>query len=71
VYVEPTDVEGIAEAILRVLTDSDLRKELIGKGFENVKRFSWGKTARQTLDVFESLEKPSGRPVCGPNVFRG
>jgi len=57
VYVEPTDIEEIADAILRVLIDPELRRTLIEKGFENIKRFSWEKTARQTLDVFESLEK--------------
>lgn len=57
-YVEPTDVEEIADAIVRVLIDSELRRKLIENGFHNVKRFSWEKTARQTLDVFESLGKP-------------
>jgi len=54
-YVEPTDVNGIADATLRVLSDPALKAELIRKGFENVKRFSWEKTARESLSVLESL----------------
>jgi glycosyltransferase involved in cell wall biosynthesis len=54
-YVEPTDVPGIAEATLRVLRDEGLRADLIRKGFENVKRFSWEKTAAETLRVLESV----------------
>ena len=54
-YIDPLDVEGIGEAILRVLTDEDLRRDLIEKGFQNAKRFSWEKTARKTLAVLESL----------------
>jgi glycosyltransferase involved in cell wall biosynthesis len=56
-YVDPTDEVGIAEAIVRVLTDSGLRRNLIEKGLRNAKRFSWEKTARQTLDVLESAGK--------------
>jgi glycosyltransferase involved in cell wall biosynthesis len=54
-YVDPTDEVSIADAILRVLTDATLRQELIEKGFRNVKRFSWEKAARESLDVFRSV----------------
>lgn len=52
-YVSPLDVPGIAEAVLRVLSDKELRSDLIGKGFINARRFSWDKTARSTLDALE------------------
>jgi glycosyltransferase involved in cell wall biosynthesis len=52
-FVDPLDLEGIAEAITRVLTDGDLRRELIEKGFNNASGFSWDKTARKTLDALE------------------
>jgi glycosyltransferase involved in cell wall biosynthesis len=55
VYVNPLDVGEIADGMLRVLTDEDLRKDLIQKGFKNVQRFSWQKTARKTLKVLKSL----------------
>ena len=51
--VDPTDVEAIAEAMLRLSQDEALREELIAKGHENVKRFSWEKAARETLAVLE------------------
>jgi glycosyltransferase involved in cell wall biosynthesis len=54
-YIDPLDVESIGDAILRVLTDENLRRDLIEKGFRNAKRFSWEKTARETLTVLESL----------------
>jgi glycosyltransferase involved in cell wall biosynthesis len=56
-YVDPHSVDEIAAAIRRVMTDSRLRKDLIEKGYQNVKRFSWDRTARQTLDLFEALVK--------------
>ena len=51
--VDPMDVEAIAEAMLRLSQDEALREELIAKGHENVKRFSWEKAARETLAVLE------------------
>lgn len=55
-YVEPTDVDGIATAMLRVLREPALREDLVAKGYRNVARFSWEKTARATLAILESLD---------------
>jgi glycosyltransferase involved in cell wall biosynthesis len=55
--VDPTDVEAIAEAMRRLAADDALRAELVQRGFENVKRFSWEKCARETLAVLESVGK--------------
>ena len=49
--VDPNDTEAIADAMLRLSRDESLRQELIAKGYENVKRFSWEKAARETLAV--------------------
>lgn len=49
--VDPHDVDAIAEAMQRVLTDDALRAELVRRGQENLKRFSWEKCARETLAV--------------------
>ncbi|MFQ3675844.1 MAG: glycosyltransferase family 1 protein [Endomicrobiia bacterium] len=57
VYVNPYDVESIAEGILKVLNDENLRKELINKGFEQVKKFSWGKAAKEFLNILIEIEK--------------
>lgn len=58
--VDPDNVEEMAEAISRVITDESLRAKLIEKGYERVKQFSWEKTARETLEVFEEVYN-SGR----------
>ena len=52
-YFDPLDVEDMANAIERVLTDDDLRQDLIAKGRENLQRFSWEKSARTALDVLQ------------------
>jgi glycosyltransferase involved in cell wall biosynthesis len=58
--VDPENVEDIASAIERVLTDERLREELVKKGFERVKRFSWEKTARETIEIYKSVAGTKG-----------
>ena len=49
--VDPTDVDAIAQAMLRLSQDEALRQQLIEAGYTNVERFSWEKAARETLAV--------------------
>lgn len=57
ILIDPYSPEEIAEAIQRVLTDEPLRKNLIKKGLTRVIPFSWEKCAKETLALFESLNK--------------
>jgi len=50
-YFETESSIDLTEKIESILKDEKLRKELIKKGSERVKEFSWEKCARQTLDV--------------------
>lgn len=54
-YVDPSSVERITDGMIEIVEDASLRKDLMQKGFERVKHFSWKETARQTLRVYESL----------------
>jgi len=53
--VDPHDVDAIADAMYRLITDAGLRAELTRRGQENIKRFSWEKCARETLAVLEAV----------------
>lgn len=53
ILVDPTDVDAIAAAMLRLSTDEALRQELIAAGRRNVQRFSWAKAAAETLAVLK------------------
>ncbi|MCS6989193.1 MAG: glycosyltransferase family 4 protein [Chloroherpetonaceae bacterium] len=53
VMVNPADVEALAAALHRVLTDSALRLRLIEAGRARVASFSWEKCVRETLAVIE------------------
>ncbi|MDR1478731.1 MAG: glycosyltransferase family 4 protein [Planctomycetaceae bacterium] len=41
IMLYPNDVDGLVEAFYRVLTDENLRNEMIQKGLEQAKKFSW------------------------------
>ena len=51
ILIEPKNIEQIAQAIYKVISDEQLKNDLINRGYENVKRFSWCKCAQKTLQV--------------------
>ena len=53
--VDPEDAGAIADALLRLLTQDSLRKELITRGLARATEFSWERTARQVLTVLDEV----------------
>ncbi len=51
-YAPPGDAQAIAAALARVLCDGPLRDELRRRGLERAARYSWARTARETLAVY-------------------
>ena len=49
--IDPYKIDELAAAMEFVLSDAALRRELVRKGLERTKQFSWEKTARETLRV--------------------
>ena len=45
-YADPVKTNQIAEAMLKISDDGELRKSLIEKGFNQKNKFSWDETAR-------------------------
>jgi len=54
-YSDAMDVEAIADGIRRVLEDSDLRDDLVARGLEHAKGFSWQSCAESTMEVYRRL----------------
>jgi glycosyltransferase involved in cell wall biosynthesis len=51
--VDPLDVEGLAQAMRRVLDDEALRQEMRERGLKRAEGFSWTKTAQETVQVYQ------------------
>ena len=47
ILVDPNSSEEIAEATYQLISDSNFRNDIINKGFENIKRFSWEKCGEE------------------------
>ena len=55
ILIDPENSEELSDAVNKLINDVKIREELVKKGFENTKKFSWKKTAKQTLLVFEEV----------------
>lgn len=53
ILIDPYRFDEIASAMEFILKDEHLKDELIKKGLNRAKEFSWKKTAEQTLEVFK------------------
>jgi glycosyltransferase involved in cell wall biosynthesis len=52
--VDPTDVEALCEALVRLANEPQLREDLRGRGPIQAARFSWDRTAAGTLDALRA-----------------
>lgn len=53
--VDPCSVDAIAQGMLDLATREALRQDLKKKGFEQIKKFSWEKTARETINIYKKM----------------
>lgn len=59
--VEPGDAQGLAAALLRLLRDPELRKQIGARGQETARNFSWEKIADRVLDLYQELLTKKGK----------
>jgi glycosyltransferase involved in cell wall biosynthesis len=55
IYFDPYNYESILKSVEKVYFNPNLRDELIRKGVERVKDFSWHDTALKTKNVYDSI----------------
>lgn len=53
--INPFDTEKLAKGMTEVLENKSTRLNLISRGFERASLFSWEKTAKETLKVYEHI----------------
>ena len=56
-YINPEDIDDIAEKMNTLIKDKQLRQQLIEKGKKQILKFSWEKTSKETLKVLEKAAK--------------
>lgn len=55
ILVSPADIDGLSYALVRILTDSQFSQTMRQKSLERARLFSWEKTAKETLSVYDEL----------------
>jgi glycosyltransferase involved in cell wall biosynthesis len=54
-YFDPYSINNMRSIIDKVITSKDLQNELISKGKERIKEFSWKKCSDETLQVYNKV----------------
>ena len=52
-YFDPHNPQEMAQKILKILTNDKIKAELIRQGFKVAKKYSWRKTAEETLNIYK------------------
>lgn len=60
-YFDPYSVTDIAAAIERIISDPNLRTTLIAKGKQRAAKYSWRRTAEQTLAIYSKVLQNNSR----------
>ncbi len=55
ILVDPGDIDGFADNIIKVLSDDKLMKRLSIDSLKRAEKFSWERTAGKTLEVYKSI----------------
>jgi glycosyltransferase involved in cell wall biosynthesis len=55
VLIDPLNTQELAQAIINVLKDDELKKEMSAKGINQAKLFSWDITAKKYIEVFNRV----------------
>ncbi len=53
--IDPHDAGALATAMAQVISDPRLRTDLVARGHERVKAFSWQRSVTRTRDVYEEV----------------
>jgi len=56
-FFDGKNEESIAEAMKKVLEDEEIRKDLIEKGLQQIKKYSWKKMSQETSEIYQKINE--------------
>jgi glycosyltransferase involved in cell wall biosynthesis len=65
--VDPLRLDELAEGMIRVLREEELREEMVNRGLAQAADFTWERSARQLLNVINSFGETS-RPTSSGEI---
>lgn len=54
-FIDPRDAEALGDALVRVAADAPLREDLIRRGFERAREFTWESAVERTWSVYREI----------------
>jgi len=63
--VAPDDIDGLADAMARVIASDSLRAEMRANGMLHAATFTWDRMARATKDTYEKALALHAEPKAG------
>lgn len=57
IYFDPKQESSLIQALEKIVKDKELRQKLITRGLSQVQKYSWSKTAKLTLKVYQNSLK--------------
>jgi glycosyltransferase involved in cell wall biosynthesis len=55
ILIDPLNIDEMAEAMIQVLMNQQMRQEMIAKGINQAQKFSWEQVAKETLAVYQEV----------------
>jgi glycosyltransferase involved in cell wall biosynthesis len=55
IYFNPLNIDDMAEKIKTALVNREVREDLIKRGFEQIKKYSWSQMAKETLEIYKTI----------------
>lgn len=69
--IDPNSPSELKEAVLKVFTDEKLRENLVKKGLNNFQKFSWERTIKKTVEIYQQALKQSEKiPAQGGKLHK-
>lgn len=57
IYVNPTDIEEISQAMRKIVSDEGTRSVLVQRGLQILEKYSWKKTAEKIINILINATK--------------
>ncbi|MGH9223208.1 MAG: glycosyltransferase family 4 protein [Acidimicrobiales bacterium] len=68
--VDPDDDAGLADALVQVVADPDLRQRLVEAGHRRAAELTWDRAARRFIELFRDLATPAREPEAPSGTAR-
>ncbi len=55
ILLDPDDIDAWSHSIESLLTDTAMQNKMVEKGYQQASSFTWNKTARETVRIYDSI----------------